>query len=97
MKTKKLSTDVTRKYLIIKALAAGNKPNLNDIVAYTKIPRVSVQRQIVDLRNSYFMDIQYVRPLMTSWKDGYYEIMDWGVVNKERFLDFMEHSFPYKK
>lgn len=85
MKTK-FSKDMTRKLNIIEALHSSQKPSLKHIATVTDMPRATVQRQVFDLRNSFLMDIRYVRAKGSNWKSGHYEIFNWGLFNKDSVL-----------
>lgn len=86
MKIEPLSKDMTRKVKILKALNSIDNPSLTELAKVTKIPRVSVQRQISDLRKNYKMKIVYIRLPSVSWEKGHYEIQHWGVFDKDVIL-----------
>ncbi|WP_211831056.1 helix-turn-helix domain-containing protein [Kistimonas asteriae] len=80
-----ISQDAEKKYAIINAIFC-KKPSLDDLHGLTGIPKITLKRQIALLRNDYKMDIQFVRNTGVRGKTGYYLIVDWGIINKARFL-----------
>lgn len=93
MKTaNRFSKDMSRKVAIIRALIYLPKPNMSDLSSNTGIPVVSIQRQLRDLRKNYLMRIDYTRALSTQWKDGYYVINSWGILNETKMRELLEDN-----
>lgn len=93
MKTaNRFSKDMSRKLAIIEALVFLPNPSMSDLCSTTGIPAVSIQRQLRDLRKNYLMRIEYTRALNTQWKDGYYAISNWGVLNEVKILELLEDN-----
>ena len=81
-----LNQDTHRKYLIIDCLARLNKPSLADLRRETSIPEVTLKRQMALLRKEYQMDIQFVRHKNALGNSGYYVLVDWGIINPDKFI-----------
>lgn len=81
-----LNQNTQRKYLIIDSLVRLEKTSLTDLHKETGIPEATLKRQINLLRKEYQMDIQFVRHENTAGKSGYYVLVDWGIIDSNKFL-----------
>lgn len=88
-----LPNDLERKFAIINALTKLERPSLHDLHQETRIPESTLKRQLGQIRGAFRMDIRFVRKTGQSrGAKGYYELADWGIVDREAFLQvFSEH------
>lgn len=85
-KIEDLPKTTRRKYLLINALARLDKPTMKDLQRETGISTTSLQRHIAALRAEFQINVRYIRPAAaTLGESGYYEMLDWGVFDREKF------------
>lgn len=82
---KKISHDLKKKFLIMKAISRPDiKPSMTYLVELSSLSESTVKRHIADLREGYGVSIEYVRA-----KDGvcgFYRILDYGWINWDRMV-----------
>ena len=88
------SQDLCRKFDLIFALATIPEPDIQLLHRATDIPISTIKRQLSILRSSFAMNIVFVREPGTQGGHGCYQISDWGVIDKDRFMKFWATERP---
>jgi len=81
-----LEKNTQRKWEIISAIAESNSPSLTDISKKTGIPESTLKRQIGQIREEFGMDIRFITQAGSIGRTGYYQIHDWGVLDRKAFM-----------
>lgn len=82
-----LAAPKKRKYALLAALGRLERPTLSDLHDVTGIPIPTLKRLMIDLRNDFCMQINFIRTGIGG--SGYYELLDWGIINRDRFYEAM--------
>lgn len=86
--------DLCRKYDLILALATIAKPGIEQLQQATDIPLSTLKRQLRHLRNDFGMNIDFQRTAGVQGWSGCYIVSDWGVIDKDRFVNFWMLNRP---
>jgi hypothetical protein len=68
---------------VLVALERLEKPNLDNLVDDTEIPRRSILGIFDRLQREYHVVIER----QMGRRHGFYRVVDWGILNRERILD----------
>lgn len=87
-----LSSVTRRRYALLNALDAMKEPTLEDLQTETGIPATTIRRLMGSLRQELGIDLRYTHPVShRQGATGYYEIRDWGVIDREAFRSRFGH------
>lgn len=86
--------DLCRKYDLILALATIAKPDIQQLQQATDIPLSTLKRQLRHLRNDFGLSIDFQRTGGLQGGKGIYIVSDWGIIDKDRFLNFWVLNRP---
>lgn len=78
--------EIDKKFSVMCELCRQHQPNLNDLAESTGFPAITVKRQVIALRTKYKMDVEFVRLDRGVGMQGYYQVNDWGIIDKEAFF-----------
>lgn len=81
-----LARDIRRKFAIMCAFGRYELLSSADLVEKTGIPDITIKRQIVKLNNEFKMKIVFERGKGSVGKSGFYSVLDWGIIDKDRFM-----------
>lgn len=82
-----VSRDNKRKFDLLNALLANERPSLPDLSEATQIPQQSIKRHFSAMRQDFGIKLRFVRESGGQRGSyGYYAIEDWGILDKEGFL-----------
>lgn len=70
---------------LLKFIAFNEKPTMKELMTAIDCSQPTVNRYLANLRSVYNMDIKYVRSKNNKAAHGYYQIYNWGIINKDTF------------
>jgi hypothetical protein len=84
--------DAAARYIVLYQLAQQENPTKRTISETTNIPPTTVSKIIDRLRKEFQMEIVFTRNTLPNSKPtkgnvGSYSIGDWGILDKEKFLE----------
>lgn len=86
--------DLCRKYDLIFALGTIPLPDIQLLHKATGMPVSTLKRQLGVLRNHFGMNIEFIREVGKQGGSGHYKVIDWGFIDKDKFLRFWASERP---
>lgn len=78
---KLVSSNIDRKYRLLKALRSLSKPTMLDLMTKCDLSNPTVTRHLADLRSDYGMTIKYKTSTTGA---GYYLVLDYGWIDIDK-------------
>lgn len=86
-----ISDDIKRSYEILLSIEQGDN-TLAQIEFVTGIPRSSLKRYLRKIQENFAVKIEFKRVAINGLS-GYYEIIEWGVINKSELQIFALNQY----
>lgn len=87
-----IARDLARKYDLIYAMAGSQSVDMPTLQSKTNLPPSTIRRLLAILRNDFGMEIEFIRTMGTKGGKGYYQINNWGIIERGHFLEFWKQG-----